>query len=89
MGHFLFQSIFYLSVIFKMLPLSIFIQFLQLQEVQALWSSMTTVAVKVKSSFRYVGGSHCQIDERAKLIFRVDVTGGYRKLGRKISKVYV
>ena len=72
-----------------MLPLSIFIQFLQLQEVQALWSPMTTVAVKVKSSFRYVGGSHCQIDERAKLIFRVDVTGGYRKLGRKISKVYV
>ena len=84
MGHFLFQSIFYLSVIFKMLPLSIFIQFLY-----SLWSSMTTVAVKVKSSFRYVGGSHCQIDERAKLIFRVDVTGGYRKLGRKISKVYV
>ena len=53
MGHFLFQSIFYLSVIFKMLPLSIFNQFLQLQEVQALWSSMTTVAVKVKSSFRF------------------------------------
>ena len=34
MGHFLFQSIFYLSIIFKMPQLSIFIQFLQL-EVQA------------------------------------------------------
>ena len=30
MGHFLFQSIFYLSIIFKMPQLSIFIQFLQL-----------------------------------------------------------
>ena len=30
MGHFLFQSIFYLSVVFEMLQLSIFIQFLQL-----------------------------------------------------------
>ena len=32
MGHFLFQSVFYLSVVFKIPYLSIFVQFLQLQE---------------------------------------------------------
>ena len=48
MGHFLFQSIFYLSVIFKMPWLSIFIQFLQLWKVQALRSPMTTLTSQKK-----------------------------------------
>ena len=48
MEHFLFQSIFYLSVIFKMPWLSIFIQFLQLWKVQALRSPMTTLASQEK-----------------------------------------